>query len=160
MNDKKHDTQVENVLGEPILVTSADDYRFNLEKAADSPIVGGIVHRANKAAFPVLTGVACFTLTLQPGATRQPHQHTNASEISYIASGRARVGLMGPGGQQHLFELGPGELAFQPQGWPHWMENIGEGPLVGIFMYSHEQPVTIDLTVASEFYNDKFRGDR
>ncbi len=146
---------VENVLGEPTTVTSADDYRFNLGTAPDAPIVGGIVHRANKAAFPVLSGVACFTLTLQPGATRQPHLHTNASEISYIASGRARVGLMGPGGQQHLFELGPGEMAFQPMGWPHWMENIGDGPLVGIFMYSHEQPATIDLTVASEFYHEK-----
>jgi oxalate decarboxylase/phosphoglucose isomerase-like protein (cupin superfamily) len=149
---KPDGASVENVLGEPVKVTPIDNYMFNLSSAPDSPIVGGIVHRANQASFPVLSGVACFTLTLQSGATRQPHLHTNASEISYIASGRARVGLVGPSGGQHLVEVGPGEIVFQPQGWPHWMENIGDGPLIGIFMYSHEQPVTIDLTVASEFY--------
>lgn len=44
-----------------------------------------------------------------------------------------------------MFELGAGELAFQPVGWPHWLENIGGVPLFAVFMYSHEQPVTIDI---------------
>jgi oxalate decarboxylase/phosphoglucose isomerase-like protein (cupin superfamily) len=124
---------------------STDPYTFNLAGAADSPIPGGIVHRANKAAFPLLSGVAAFSLQLDPGAIRQPHLHTNANEISYIATGRARVGLVGPGGEKHLFELGAGELAYQPMGWPHWLENIGDGSLFAVFMYSHEQPATIDI---------------
>ncbi len=148
----KPDDAIEDVLREPTAVTPTDPYLFNLAAASDSPIVGGIVHRANQAAFTVLKGVACFTLTLQPGATRQPHLHTNANEISYIASGMARFGLVGPSGEQHLFDVAQGQLVFQPMGWPHWLENIGDGPLLGIFMYSHEQPVTIDLTVAAEFY--------
>src|SRR5690349_6602680 len=63
----------------------AEPYKFSLVGAADSPIPGGIVHRANKVAFPVLAGVAAFSLTLEPGAIRQPHLHTNANELSYIA---------------------------------------------------------------------------
>ncbi len=124
---------------------AAEPYKFSLVGAADSPIPGGMVHRANKAAFPVLAGVAAFSLALDPGAIRQPHLHTNANELSYIATGRARVGLVGPGGEAHVFELGAGELAFQPMGWPHWLENIGGTPLFAVFMYSHEQPATIDL---------------
>lgn len=127
------------------VAADAEPYKFSLAGAADSAIVGGLVHRANKAAFPILRGVAAFTLQLDPRAIRQPHLHTNANELSYIAAGRARVGLIGPGGEKHLFELAPGEVAFQPAGWPHWLENIADEPMFAIFMYSHEQPETIDM---------------
>ncbi len=122
-----------------------EPYKFSLGGAADSAIVGGLVHRVNKAAFPVLRGVAAFTLQLDPRAIRQPHLHTNANELSYLVSGHARVGLIGPGGEKHLFELAPGEAAFQPAGWPHWLENIADEPMFALFMYSHEQPETIDM---------------
>ncbi|MCA1666049.1 MAG: cupin domain-containing protein [Thermomicrobia bacterium] len=81
----------------------------------------------------------------RPSPIRQPHLHTNANELSYLATGQARVGLVGPGGEQHLFDLAAGEVAFQPMGWVHWLENTGDGPLFAVFMYSHEQPETIDL---------------
>lgn len=129
----------------PIPAADPEPYKFSLAGAADSAIAGGLVHRANKAAFPVLRGVAAFSLVLDPHAIRQPHLHTNANELSYIAVGRARVGLVGPGGEKHLFEVAAGEIAYQPAGWVHWLENIGDGPLFALFMYSHEQPETIDL---------------
>ncbi len=125
--------------------TDPEPYKFSLVGAADSAITGGLVHRANKAAFPILRGVAAFTLQLDPHAIRQPHLHTNANEISYIVSGKAQVGLIGPGGEKHLFDLAPGEIAFQPAGWPHWLENTGDAPMLAVFMYSHEQPETIDM---------------
>ncbi len=125
--------------------TATDPYKFSLVGAVDSPIVGGIVHRANAAAFPVLKGVAVFSLRLDPGAERVPHFHPNANEISLIVSGQARVGLVLPGGEQHVFELGPGELAYQPAGCPHWLEAIGNDPVFAYFSYSHEQPTTIDM---------------
>ena len=124
---------------------ATEPYKFSLVGAADSAITGGLVHRANKAAFPILRGVAAFTLQLDPHAIRQPHLHTNANEISYIVSGKAQVGLIGPGGEKHLFDLAPGEVAFQPAGWPHWLENTGDAPMFAVFMYSHEQPETIDM---------------
>jgi oxalate decarboxylase/phosphoglucose isomerase-like protein (cupin superfamily) len=125
--------------------TAPEPYKFSLVGAAESPITGGMVHRANKAAFPILRGVAAFTLQLDPHAIRQPHLHTNANELSYIVSGKVQVGLIGPGGEKHLFDLAPGEVAFQPAGWPHWLENTGDEPMFALFMYSHEQPETIDM---------------
>ncbi len=125
--------------------TPTDPYKFSLVGAADSAIPGGMVHRANKAAFPNLRGVAAFSLALDPHAIRQPHLHTNANELSYLVQGSAHVGLVGPGGERHEFDLAPGELAFQPMGWVHWFENTSDQPLFAVFMYSHEQPETIDL---------------
>ena len=89
--------------------------------------------------------MAAFSLALDPHAIRQPHLHTNANELSYIVAGKAQVGLIGPGGEKHLFDLAPGEVAFQPAGWPHWLENTGDEPMFALFMYSHEQPETIDM---------------
>lgn len=129
----------------PAAPTPTDPYKFSLVAATDSPILGGMVHRANKAAFPTLRGVGAFSLALDPHAIRQPHLHTNANELSFLAAGQARVGLVGPGGEQHVFDLAPGEVAFQPMGWVHRFENTGDQPLFAVFMYSHEQPETIDL---------------
>ena len=92
-----------------VAATDADPYKFSLVRAADSPIPGGMVHRANKAAFPILVGVASFSLQLDPGAIRQPHLYTNANEISYIAIGRARVGLIGPGARRTGSRWGRGD---------------------------------------------------
>ncbi len=128
-----------------LAAADTEPYKFSLVGATDSPIAGGLVHRANKAAFPILRGVAAFTLQLDPHAIRQPHLHTNANELSYLVSGKAQVGLIGPGGEKHLFDLAPGEMAFQPAGWPHWLENTGEEPMFALFMYSFEQPETIDM---------------
>ncbi len=122
-----------------------DPYFFSLVNAPDSPIPGGIVHRCTRAVFPVLQGVAVFSLVLDEGATRQPHMHTNANELSYIGVGSARAGIVGPNGQREEFDLAAGDLVFFPQGWMHWLANTGTGPLFALFMYSHEQPVTIDL---------------
>ena len=130
----------------PILAAAdPEPYKFSLFGATASPITGGVVHRANKAAFPVLRGVAGFSLQLDPHAIRQPHLHTNANELSYIASGKARVGLIGPAGEKHLFDLVAGEVAYQPAGWVHWLENSGDESMFALFMYSHEQPETIDI---------------
>ncbi len=84
--------------------------------------------------------------TLHRHAIRQPHLHTNANELSYIASGKARVGLIGPAGEKHLFDLVAGEVPFyEPAGWVHWLENSGDESMFALFMYSHEQPETIDI---------------
>jgi oxalate decarboxylase/phosphoglucose isomerase-like protein (cupin superfamily) len=112
-----------------------DPYFFSLANAAPSTIPGGIVRRCTKAVFPILQGVA-----------RLPHMHTNANELSYIASGKARAGIIGPNGQKDVFDLDAGDLVFFPQGYMHWLANIADGPMVALFMYSNEQPVTIDLS--------------
>lgn len=47
-----------------------EPYKFSLVGAADSAIPGGLVHRANKAAFPILRGVAAFSLRIARGSSR------------------------------------------------------------------------------------------
>jgi len=120
-------------------------YAFDLQGQHPDTIPGGLVRRANQAHFPVLRGLAMFSLRLDSGAMRAPHLHTNASELDYVISGKARVGLVDASGTTQSYDLDAGMVAFFPQSWAHWMVNVGDDPLVAIFAYSNEQPVTIEV---------------
>jgi len=106
----------------------------------------GKLFRANKDNFPVLTGLAVQTLKLEEGALREPHLHPNAHQLDYCISGSARVGIVGPGNYRQILELQVGDISFVPQGYLHWIENIGNGPLHFQVVLSHERPETIELS--------------
>ena len=107
---------------------------------------GGTLYRANKSRFPALRGLAAQKLLLKPGATREPHTHPNAELLGYCISGRARVGIVGPGAQRQLLEVNAGDIAFVPRGYVHWVENVGTDALEFFLVLSHEQPETIELS--------------
>ncbi|WP_137136982.1 cupin domain-containing protein [Rhizobium sp. FKY42] len=107
---------------------------------------GGDFYRANAANFPVLKGLAVQALELAPGGIREPHTHPNANQLDFCVKGFGRVGIVGPDGEQHYLELRPGDISFVPQGFLHWIENLGDEPLSFLVVLSHELPETIELS--------------
>ncbi len=83
---------------------------------------------------------------LEVGAIREPHIHPNATQLDFVISGRARIGIVGPRNYRRLLELEPGDMAFTPQGYLHWIENIGREALQCGLILSNEQPETIELS--------------
>lgn len=122
-------------------------YLFDLQgEAPDTTSVpGGVVRRANQAHFPILRGLALFSLQLEVGAMRAPHLHTNAAELDYLVCGTAQVGMVDATGATITFEMTAGQIAFYPQAWAHWLVNTGDEPLQAIFAYTNEQPVTVEV---------------
>jgi len=110
----------------------------------------GDFYRANAKNFPVLKGLAVQALDLQPGGVREPHTHPNANQLDFCISGKGVVGIVGPEGETHYLELGPGDISFVPQGYLHWIENVGDEPLSFLVVLSHEEPQTIEF---SEMYS-------
>jgi oxalate decarboxylase/phosphoglucose isomerase-like protein (cupin superfamily) len=106
----------------------------------------GNFYRASSKNFPALKGLAVQGLELAPGAVREPHSHPNANQLDYCISGKGRVGIVGPEGETHYLDLQPGDISFVPQGYLHWIENIGEEPLSFLVVLSHEEPQTIELS--------------
>jgi oxalate decarboxylase/phosphoglucose isomerase-like protein (cupin superfamily) len=45
-----------------------------------------------------------------------------------------------------LLELDAGDISFVPQGYIHWIENIGDAPLHFLVVLSNEEPQTIELS--------------
>lgn len=107
---------------------------------------GGNFFRANVKNFPVLKGLAVQALDLEPGGIREPHTHPNANQLDYCIAGKGLVGIVGPEGETHYLELGPGDISFVPQGFLHWIENKGDEPLQFLVVLSHEDPQTIEIS--------------
>ena len=131
----------------PTEVAAADPepYKFSLVGAADSPSPGASSTGRTRRLSRLLRGVAAFTLATR--SARDPpappaHQRQRV-ELHRLRQGTGRADR--PGGEKHVFDLAPGEVAFQPAGWPHWLENTGDEPMFAVFMYSLEQPETIDM---------------
>src|SRR5262249_34008244 len=64
-------------------------------------------------------------MQIKPGALREPHWHPNADEWQYYISGRARMGVFGSHGRVRIEEFNAGDVGYVPQGYGHYIENIG-----------------------------------
>jgi oxalate decarboxylase len=84
---------------------------------------GGTVALGNISNFPILSGLACYSLILKPHGIREPHWHPNAAELDYVLGGRARMIILSPGGNVDAFEVGPGEVVIIPPAFFHYIEN-------------------------------------
>ena len=124
--------------------TEQNSFKFMSSKP--QKFSGGNLWRASLANFSALQGLAIQALDLQGGAIREPHVHPNANQLDYCVSGRARVGIVGPDGYRQYLELSEGDISFVPQGYLHWIENVGPKPLKFLVVLSHEEPETIELS--------------
>jgi oxalate decarboxylase/phosphoglucose isomerase-like protein (cupin superfamily) len=106
----------------------------------------GKLWRASQRNFAALKGLAIQALELKAGSFREPHVHPNAHQLDYCLSGSARVGIVGPEGHKQYLDLSDGDISFVPQGYLHWIENVGKEPLHFLVILSHEEPETIELS--------------
>jgi quercetin dioxygenase-like cupin family protein len=67
-------------------------------------------------------------LTLAPGGALPLHGHADRPEIVYVLEGRVRDHRPG----SPAADYGAGESMKAEAGLEHWIENIGDGPLVGL----------------------------
>jgi len=101
--------------------------------------------RISAANFPALTGVAIQDLDMAPGERRAAHFHPNAAQLDYCISGTGEVGIIGPDGDRHIVRLDPGDAAFVPQGYVHWIENTSQAQSRFVLIATHERPETIEV---------------
>lgn len=125
-------------------------FKFNLKGCPPQVVAkGGTIQEANQSTFPALAGngLAIYYLTLQPGAVRIPHWHPDAAEMDYVLSGEARIGLAFPDGEWQRFDLEAGQIAVLPQGWFHYIANVGEDVLQMLVIFNNSAPNDIGISV-------------
>jgi len=135
-------------------------HKFNLK--AFTPMVqskGGSVSLGNANNFEILSGLACFLLTLEPKGIREQHWHPNAAELDYVISGRARMTIFSPGDKVDTFEVGPNEIVFIPPAYFHYIENVNsnEDMQFAVF-FNHERPEDIGISGAFGAYSNEVLG--
>ena len=67
----------------------------------------------------------CDVYCLEPGQAQKVHAHTDATKLYYVLEGRASFTC-----GDETRELGPGGLAWSPQGEPHGVVNSSGGRAV------------------------------
>jgi oxalate decarboxylase len=107
---------------------------------------GGSRTIANLDNFPILRGMATYSLSLEKGGIREPHWHPNAAELSYCLSGKALMTIFGHGDTHNTFTLERDEIAFVPQGFLHHIENISDEETKFIITFNHEKPEDIGIS--------------
>lgn len=125
---------------------------FTFDLAGCPPQVvakGGTIQEANQNTFPELAGngLSIYLLTLQPGAVRIPHWHPDASELDYVLEGKAQIGLAFPNEEWQRFKLEAGQIAILPQGWFHYIQNIGEDVLRMLVIFNNPSPNDIGISI-------------
>ena len=133
----------------PTLTESDQSNAFDFATIAPQVVrSGGTVTEATGDNFPVLVGndAASFLLVLEPGAVREPHWHPNAWEIDVPLSGRGRLGVANPDDTFSVQEIVPGQIGFIPQGYAHYIENIGSEELRWVVVFNNTHPTDIGLS--------------
>jgi oxalate decarboxylase len=121
-------------------------YTLNLDGIEPAVFEGGTVTNVRGKEFARLDGICFLPLYVEARGVREPHWHPNAAELIYIVSGEAEIGLVGPDDVRETFTIGPGDLAFFPMNWFHYVASSGTEPLDSIVYLSHAAPTRIDLS--------------
>jgi oxalate decarboxylase len=112
----------------------AHKYRLGEQPAVVFP--GGEQRIVSSKEFPIQTTLTAARMDLKPGALRELHWHPHADEWQYYVGGRARVGIFGSHGRVRTEEFGPGQVAFIPQGFGHYVEQLGEQPTQILILFN------------------------
>jgi oxalate decarboxylase len=131
----------------------------NLEAIKPQAICdGGTRAMANKENFPLLKGMALYSLRLDSGGVREPHWHPNAAELSYCLAGKALMTIFSPGAGHDTFTVDTGDIVFVPRGYLHHIENINQGETKFAIAFNHEMPEDIGISGSTGSMPDNVLG--
>ncbi len=111
---------------------------------------GGTIQILDNRNFPACETVSAALVTVEPGAMREIHWHTNQDEFQYYIKGRARMTVFMPGPKARTFNYGPGDVGYIPVGGFHYVQNIGDEPLqfLEVFNSSHFADISLSQWIA------------
>ncbi|MFO1069285.1 MAG: cupin domain-containing protein [Geminicoccaceae bacterium] len=102
-------------------------HRFELLAQAPQEFPGGDLRLVSAREFPLSDNMTGALMRINPGGLRELHWHPNADEWQYFLAGRTRMTVFGAKGRAETVEFGPGDVGYVPQGYGHYLENVGDG---------------------------------
>jgi len=131
----------------PAPTADAGEFAVLMDDVELEAFPGGGRRLADAADIPRLSGIKSTVLTLKPGAARLPHWHPHMDEIAYCLSGTVQAGVVGAAGEEQTAVLAPGDLAFAPMNWLHYLANVGEEEATVVLYHDAVPMGAIDLSV-------------
>nr|WGD85721.1 oxalate decarboxylase [Bacillus subtilis] len=123
-------------------------YPFTYRLLEQEPIEseGGKVYIADSTNFKVSKTIASALVTVEPGAMRELHWHPNTHEWQYYISGKARMTVFASD-EYHArtFNYQAGDVGYVPFAMGHYVENIGDEPLVFLEIFKDDHYADVSL---------------
>ncbi|BDG81534.1 oxalate decarboxylase OxdC [Bacillus subtilis] len=122
-------------------------YPFTYRLLEQEPIVseGGKVYIADSTNFTVSKTIASALVTVEPGAMRELHWHPNTHEWQYYISGKARMTVFAADGHARTFSYQAGDVGYVPFAMGHYVENLGDEPLVFLEIFKDDHYADVSL---------------
>ncbi|MGA7585751.1 MAG: cupin domain-containing protein [Rouxiella badensis] len=89
----------------------------------------GSIHIVSSKEFPISQTMTGVIEIMKPGAVREMHWHPNANEWQYYISGKGRMTVFSSHSHAETQEYDATDVGYVPQGFGHYIENIGDEDL-------------------------------
>jgi len=135
---------------EPLLggdrIQNQMDHKVKLSGANPGEFDGGEERIVTIREFPMQDSISSGRINMKVGSIREMHWHPNSDEWQFYTKGRARIGMFGAHGRVEVQEVGPGDVAYVPEGFGHWIEQIGSDPTEVLVLFSNPNYQEISLS--------------
>jgi oxalate decarboxylase len=121
-------------------------YRYPLLDQKPDEYPGGTSRLVSQREFPVSTTMTGSHIRIRPGAIRELHWHPNADEWQYYLAGRASMSVFGSHGRVRTEQFQAGDVGYVPEGYGHYIENIGTEDLDVIVVFNNGAYESISLS--------------
>jgi oxalate decarboxylase len=126
-------------------------FKHRLHAQAPQRFPGGTVRVADSTNFAASTAICAAMVEIEPGGLRELHWHPTDDEWQYWISGRGRMGVFASSGVARTFDFQAGDVGYVPFAYGHYIENVGDEPLVFLEMF--RKPRFEDISLAQWMAN-------
>ncbi|KAB1902607.1 oxalate decarboxylase family bicupin [Micromonospora sp. AMSO31t] len=126
-------------------------FKHRLHAQAPQRFPGGTVRIVDSTNFAASTAICAALVEIEPGGLRELHWHPTDDEWQYWISGRGRMGVFASSGVARTFDFQSGDVGYVPFAYGHWIENLGDEPLVFLEMF--RKPRFEDISLAQWMAN-------
>ena len=121
-------------------------YKFRLGEAPARRFGASSIREHKLRDFPMSDSFSAGLIRLAVGDFREPHWHPNSDEWLFVMSGKIQMTIVDGKGEASRFSCGPEDVAFTPQGFGHYVENIGDTEASLMLVHNHAEFTTVDLS--------------
>lgn len=119
-------------------------HRMMAQEPTIAPGGGGWVRITDSTNFPAATTIAAALVHINPGAMREIHWHPT-DEWQYYISGKAKMTVYASSGKARTFDYQAGDVGVVPFSMAHYVENIGDEPLLMLEIFKSAHFVDVSL---------------
>ena len=115
----------QNITGPAGSITT-NPYTYHFSQQEPYTVDGGSVKIVDPTTFPIASNFSVALVTIQPGAMREIHWHTDSDEWNFFISGNARLTAFSAPDASRTFDHAEGDVGYIPFPDAHYIENTGD----------------------------------